>query len=197
MEGRFALGQDPADSRAAWNFLPVSEGDLPAYVATGTRAYTDHYCHLWPGGNPRPYLSRNFTLPLARSQLRDPACRLWLIREGDQAAGICKLVLDRDLPGSPPGRSVFIEKVYFIRSFTGRGMGTALLGEIGRFAGESGRDVLWLEAMQKGPALAFYLKNGFVRVSQTRIPYPEVLPDEKMMWVLKRELKGSGLPSPR
>lgn len=194
MEGRFTITKDPADSPTAWNLTPVSEADLPAYVATGARAYTDHYCHLWPGGDPGPYLSRNFTLPLAKKQLQDPACRLWLLREGDQVAGICKLVLDRDLPGFPAGSSVYIEKIYLKKDFTAKGMGTALLREIERFARESGRDVLWLEAMQKGPALAFYLKNGFVRVGQTQVPYPEVLPDEKMMWILTRELRESGHP---
>lgn len=162
--------------------------EIPLYLETGRIAYRDHYCHLWPGGDPWPYLSRNFTQEILKAEINNPNLRLWLIRCGATAAGICKLDLQKEGPGICPGTAVFIEKIYFKKSFTGKGLGSKTLAEISELAESLGRKFLWLEAMQKGPALSFYLQHGFRILGETEVPHPEVLPAEKKMWVLGRQL---------
>ena len=162
--------------------------DIPIYLETGEAAYQDHYCHLWPGGDPWPYLTRNFTPEIVEAELQDPQVRLWLVLCEGAPAGICKLVLGKDHGSMPPGSCLFIEKIYFKNCFTGQGLGSVMIREISRLGLQTGKRFLWLEAMQKGPALSFYLDRGFKILGETQVPHPEVLEEEKMMWVMGREL---------
>ena len=166
----------------------LREKDIPLYLETGGAAYRDHYCHLWPGGDPWPYLTRNFTTEIVQAELQSPNLRLWLVYCGGTPAGICKLDLEKDHRTMPRGSSIFIEKIYFKNSFTGHGLGSSLMDEITRLGHELGRRFLWLEAMQKGPALSFYRNRGFKILEETQVPHPEALEAEKRMWVLGREI---------
>ena len=161
---------------------------IAEYLETGRQAYTDHYCHLWPGSNPDPYLSRNFTRHILDETLGRPQLVHWLMYAGGKAAGVCKIDLERNHPHFLPANSLFLEKIYFRSRYTGKGLGSQVLQRITSLAGQVGRKGIWLEAMQKGPALAFYQKEGFRILGETAIPYPEVLPDEKPMWVLGKAL---------
>jgi GNAT superfamily N-acetyltransferase len=166
----------------------LQKEDIPLYLETGKAAYEDHYCHLWPGGDPWPYLTRNFTPEIVQAEIQNPQLRLWIVYCARIPAGICKLDLGKDFQAMPSGNSIFLEKIYFKKSFTGQGLGSALIEEISRLGREMGKSFLWLEAMQKGPALSFYLKHGFKIVGETQVPHPEVLQAEKKMWVLSRRI---------
>lgn len=166
----------------------VTPADIPTYLQTGMVAYADHYSHLWPSGDPWPYTTRNFTPEILQAEIRDPQVRVWLVLQDGVPAGICKIDFGKDLEGYPPGQSLFLEKIYFKKPFTGKGLGTALLTAIVHLGRQHGRRVLWLEAMQKGPAIAFYQRFGFRIVRETRIPHPEVLEAEAPMWVLSLEI---------
>jgi len=167
---------------------PLQKEAIPEYLETGRAAYTDHYCHLWPGGDPWPYLTRNFTLQILEAEIQNPQLLLWMVHCDGAPAGICKLDTAKDFNTLPAGSSIFLEKIYFKASFTGQGLGSAVLREIGRLGRNMGKRFLWLEAMQKGPALSFYLNQGFKILGETQVPHPEVLEDEKMMWVLVRNI---------
>ncbi|MEJ2584856.1 MAG: GNAT family N-acetyltransferase [Robiginitalea sp.] len=162
--------------------------EIPLYLETGSAAYEDHYCHLWPGGDPWPYLTRNFTPEILHAEMQKPNLRLWLVYCSGIPAGICKLDLDKGYGSLPAGGSLFIEKIYLKKSFTGQGLGSSLIRKITRLGQEMGRQYLWLEAMQKGPALSFYLNHGFKILGETQVPHPEALEAEKKMWVLGREI---------
>lgn len=178
-----------------FKITPLKATHIPVYVETGALAYREHYCHLWPGGDPRPYIRRNFTKTIVEKEFQNKAFLHWLVYSGDDVAGICKLDLDKMFPGNSSQKSVFIEKIYLRKQFTGKGLGSALFRKIESHAMKLGSPFLWLEAMQKGPALSFYLNNGFKILGTTQVPYPEVRSSEKMMWVLGRELQESGIPT--
>ena len=166
----------------------LRQEEIPLYLETGKAAYEDHYRHLWPGGDPWPYLTRNFTPDIVAAEIEDPQVLLWMVYCGGEPAGICKLDEAKDFETIPAGSSLFIEKIYFKKPFTGQGLGTALIRKIIGLGREMDKRFLWLEAMQKGPALSFYLNQGFKVVGQTQVPHPEVIEAEKMMWVLSLEL---------
>ena len=173
-----------SDSRL--EIIPLSVNTLPTYLQTGREAYTDHYCHLWPGADPDPYLRRNFTPAILQEEIKDPRYESWLILFKRQPAGICKLDLQKELQIHPPISSLFLEKIYFRKGFTGQGLGKQVMGWLLTRAKVLGRDFIWLITMQKGPALNFYKKQGFKILRESKIPYPEVLEAEKGMWVLGR-----------
>jgi GNAT superfamily N-acetyltransferase len=101
-----------------------------------------------------------------------------------EAAGICKMDLKKECRFHPTETSLFIEKIYFQKGFTGLGLGGGVFREIKRWALGMEKDFLWLKTMQKGEALSFYEHIGFNIIAETQIPYPEVLESEKKMWVL-------------
>ena len=168
---------------------PLREPEIALYVETGRTAYRDHYCHLWPGGRPEPYLDRNFTEAIVRKEIANSGLLNWLILFGNSAAGVCKLDLVKPCRFAPPGTALFIEKIYFKKESTGRGLGSALISEIIDLARSNNRNYLWLEAMKKGPALDFYKRCGFQILEETQVPYPEVLDTEKSMWVMGLKIK--------
>lgn len=161
---------------------------LQEFLCAGIQAYTDHYCHLWPAGNPAPYIDRNLQVPVVRTEMAHPAYRHWLVRTPEGAAGICVVSKGADYPGFHPGNSLFIEKIYLKKEFTGQGVGTRVLDILLENCRRSGITGIWLKAMAKGPAREFYLKAGFRKIGISTIPYPEVLPAEAPMWVMGRDV---------
>lgn len=175
----------------AWNPAagePLHQQWIRDYLNTGRQAYTDHYTHLWPGGDPAPYLSRNLTRHILLQELNNPAFRHWVVYAEGEPAGICKLDLRRESPDFHPGKALFLEKIYFLKGSTGQGLGSYLLKRIFRLARDLDLKGVWLESMQRGPALEFYRKHGFRILGTTRIPYPEVLPSEEAMYVLGKDI---------
>jgi GNAT superfamily N-acetyltransferase len=167
-------------------FIPLSVETIPTYLQTGREAYVDHYCHLWPGADPNPYLKRNFTRAILREELKEPRYECGLITHHGAPAGIYKIDLQKECNIHPTKAPLFLEKIYFRKSFTGQGLGEQAMGRILTRSKILGKDFIWLKTMQKGPALNFYKKQGFEILGETQIPYPEVLEAEKQMWVLGR-----------
>ncbi len=180
-------GREDRLSSPGLTITPLSVKTIPIYIQTGREAYTDHYCHLWPSADPDPYLRRNFTPAILEEELNNPRYECWLLHNGEPA-GICKLDLEKECDIHPQGSSLFLEKIYFRKSFTGRGLGEQVLGLILKHAKTLGKDFVWLKTMQKGLALNFYKKQGFRILEETQIPYPEVLEAEKKMWVLGKSV---------
>lgn len=157
---------------------------IQQYVETGRAGYRDHYCHLWPDGDPWPYVDRNFTQAILAEELEQAELHHWLVSCNNEPGGICKVDCSKGYPGFLNGHALYLEKLYFRNEFTGQGAGAKILDFLKEFASRNDKKGVWLEAMKKGPALGFYLKNGFEIIGETQVPYPEVVPEERHMWVL-------------
>ena len=75
MESRYLNTTGQGDNKLQGpvpEIVPLTESLIPLYLKTGREAYRQYYCHLWPGGIPDPYLSRNFTAPILLGELGDP-----------------------------------------------------------------------------------------------------------------------------
>lgn len=175
----------PSGTAAHW--APLGPGNIREYAVAGMQAYREHYFHLWQGGDPGPYLQQHFNLERVLRDLENPSLLHALLRCGRETAGILKLDLGRDSGDFFPGEALFIEKIYLKKAFTGLGLGGALIRNICDFTRQAGRRGLWLETMYKGPARDFYLRQGFRFLAHAQVPYPEVLPEERAMWVMGRE----------
>ncbi len=173
-------------NQASWE--PLKPETVRQYTETGMQAYQEHYPHLWQGGDPSPYLERHFNPEKVLEDLHDPALRHALLYYGSQTAGILKLDFGKDSGDFYPGEALFIEKIYLKKAFTGLGLGSALLENLCDYARRSGCRGLWLETMYKGPARAFYRQQGFHFLAHAAVPYPEILPAERAMWVMGREV---------
>ena len=178
----------PPASGSGAHWKPLSPENLVGYLEAGRQAYREHYTHLWQHHDPTPYLSAHFTREKMLCDLENTALRHGVLVFEGEAAGIFKLDLGKDSGEFHPGQALFIEKIYLKKNCTGKGFGSALLGHLGQYARSLGRRGLWLEAMARGQARDFYLEQGFRFLGHAEVPYPEVLPEERAMWVLGCDL---------
>ena len=169
-------------------FEEVSNETCQLYCNLGIKAYQEHYLHLWKNNDPTPYIEESFTIDVVKDELKDNSASLWLIYRGNTAVGILKLIIDAPLAPHISKETVLLEKIYILNKFSGKGIGSFTLSWVESYCLKANRQVLWLETMQKGPALKFYLKNGYEILKEKQLKYEQVLEKQKPMYVLMKKV---------
>ena len=170
------------------DFIPVVNENRESYVKLGIRSYEQHYLHLWQNSDPSPYLSNNFTDDIISDELQNDELRHFIVRFNTQPAGIFKLVLNAAVGDYDAAQALLIEKIYLLAEYSGQGIGKACLHFVLKYAGELDKRVIWLDTMKNGRALDFYLDFGFKIIGEKDLSYPNVLDEQKPMFVLSYEL---------
>ncbi len=166
----------------------VSVSTISTYIAVGKKSYRQHYLHLWENENPDPYINKSFTVPVLEKELLDSNCVNFLVKTGDTTIGIVKLIIDAGIDEHPSNKSLLAEKIYLLKEFSGKGFGKKTLVAIENYAKGLGKQILWLDTMQKGNPINFYLKTGFTIKKESTLKLPRAKPSEKAMWVLTKAL---------
>lgn len=161
---------------------------LGTYVDIGTTAYKQHYRHLWQNGNCTPYISCNFAKEVLYKELQDLNTELFLIKNGSAMVGIAKLDLDASLGPFTEKEALLLDKIYLLKAHSGMGIGTKVLDFSESRARQLGKTILWLDTMKNGPALPFYLKNGFEIYDSTALPFSESIETERAMYISIKKL---------
>jgi len=169
-------------------FEAVSNETSQLYCKLGIKAYKEHYLHLWKNNDPTPYIEESFTIDVVRHELKDNLSSLRLIYQGNTAVGILKLIKDAPVAPHISKETVLLEKIYILNKFSGKGIGSLALGWVEKYCLNSNKQVLWLETMQKGPALKFYLKNGYHILKEKQLKFDQVLEKQKPMYVLMKKI---------
>jgi GNAT superfamily N-acetyltransferase len=182
------FAQIKTQSKTEAYITPLNTDLVETYCQIGIAAYLDHYTHLWKTGNPDPYFNQYYRAEQVLIDLDNSNLVHALIYVQKKPVGILKLDLNRQHPNFYPGNTLFLEKIYILKAYTGLGLGRALLDQFCEWGRQLNRQGLWLETMFKGPARQFYIKYGFRHLGDTSVPYPEVLPQEKGMWVVGVDL---------
>ncbi|TLP80423.1 GNAT family N-acetyltransferase [Maribacter sp. ACAM166] len=154
------------------------------YIGIGTIAYNEHYRHLWPNGDTSTYIENSFTKKVLLKEELDQNTSLYLIRTNKSYAGILKITLDKAIDKHSKRNSLYIDKIYIQNKYTRLGIGRKTLEFVTTRAKELSKSVIYLEAMQKGLALPFYLSNDFTIIGNTKIPFKNAIEVEKPMYTL-------------
>lgn len=170
------------------HFEPLNKKKYQTYIEVGIKAYNQHYLHLWPNENSKPYIESSFTLEVLAKEESDNNTILYLIQLNGKAVGIFKITLNSKLDVYTQQEALYVDKIYILNEFSGQGIGEKILQFVQLRAEAMGKKIIWLDTMQKGPALHFYLKNGFKIHSETNIIFDTVIPEESLMWVMTKEL---------
>ncbi|MGB5385759.1 MAG: GNAT family N-acetyltransferase [Eudoraea sp.] len=170
-------------------FETVTNDTCELYCKIGIKAYKEHYLHLWKNNDPTPYIEESFTIDVVRHELKDNLLSHWLIYKGDTAVGILKLIKDAPIGPFNLKESILLEKIYILNKFSGKGIGSLALSWVEIYCLNSNKQVLWLEAMQKGLALNFYLKNGYHILKAKQLKFDLVLDKQKPMYVLWKKIR--------
>lgn len=156
----------------------VGLSDLKELQIIGERSYTPHYSHLWKTGGVEWYLRRCFSDATLKKELVDENIEYYIISAEDEDIGILKLVLQKPIPDSDIENALYLEKIYFIKEWTGKGVGRRLVEFAFKRAGTLGRDCVWLMAMDTSDKpIAAYERAGFQIHSRTRLDF-EIMKEE-------------------
>ncbi|RKN79969.1 GNAT family N-acetyltransferase [Ulvibacterium marinum] len=154
------------------------------YCAIGIKSYRQFYLHLWEDEDPAPYINTSFTQSILGQELAHPNHEHFIIYQGASPVGIFKVLLHSKIAPYSSKEAFLLEKLYLLREYSGKGIGTEVLNFAENKAKELKKEILWLDTMKKGPALNFYLKNGFKILREGVLDLPNVLENERQMLIL-------------
>lgn len=172
------------------HITPITKAEYDTYIEVGTKAYNQHYLHLWPNGDSTPYIESSFTNDILLKEETNTNTILFLIYKDKQAAGTLKITIDCPLASFSSNEALLVDKIYLLKEYSGKGIGKKILQFVMLRAKELNKKIVWLDTMQKGPALNFYLKNGFKIHSDAKVHFMEVIEEEKPMYVLVKKVDG-------
>ncbi|MBC7891282.1 MAG: GNAT family N-acetyltransferase [Sphingobacteriaceae bacterium] len=165
-------------------FVRPNEAEVLAEL--GRQTYIDHFADLWADVYASPYLTTHFDPATLRTQLAadGPTYYLWLLAE-DVPQGFAKLNRRSTLPTDPTTVGLELEKIYFLKTATGRGYGSALMSEIIAQARRWAEPFVWLDVLKtKEAGRRMYERVGFAVVGE--LPFST----DKLnvgMWMMRKE----------
>lgn len=171
--------------------------DLPLLQSIGRATYEPYYTRLWHEGGVEWYLHRCFNADILTRELQDSNIEYYLAEdEAGRVAGLLKLVLHQLPPLTMKAvnidlnafqEALYLEKIYLMPDFFGKGVGQTLLSLVALKARAMGRKALWLQVMQSGPVAA-YEKAGFRNVGESRYEFELLRTEERGAWVMFKTL---------
>lgn len=170
------------------HFEPITPSTYQEFIDVGTKAYNQHYLHLWPNGDSTPYISSSFTLDVLEKEALDKNTLLYIIKQNQKSVGILKFTLNSELKEFNAEEALYVDKIYIQNEYSGKGIGKKVIQFVLLRAQEIEKKIVWLDTMQKGAALHFYLKNGFENFGETEVQLPTVLHEEKQMYIMVKRL---------
>jgi ribosomal protein S18 acetylase RimI-like enzyme len=171
------------------HFEPITPAVYQSYIEVGTQAYNQHYMHLWPHENSAPYIESSFTKEVLEKEEQDENTILYRIISNKKAVGVLKITRNASLANFSKNEAMYVDKIYILNEYSGKGIGKKALQFAMLRAKEMKKKIVWLDSMQKGPALNFYLKNGFEIHSKNQVTLPTVIETESLMWVMVKKIE--------
>jgi diamine N-acetyltransferase len=158
----------------------------------GCQTYLPHYPHLWKEGGVEWYLNKCFSDRQLEMDLANPSLSYYAICLDGREVGLLKLVRNKAPFGLNPATSLYLEKIYFLKEFTGLGLGQKTISRVFEQARNSEIKTVWLMAMDSShKTIASYEKAGFHRIGTTRLDDEEfqlMKPEFRGMVILKKDL---------
>ncbi len=169
------------------HFEVLTPAKYQTYIDVGTRAYNQHYLHLWPNENTAPYIESSFTEAILLKEELDSNTLLYIIQSNGTTVGIMKITMNCSLDSYSAAEALYLDKIYILNEFSGKGIGKKALQFVQLRAKELHKKIVWLGTMQKGPAQNFYLNNGYDIHRESKVPFDIVVEEEKAMWIMVKK----------
>lgn len=165
---------------------PCSLADLKVLQQLSRQTFSESFEAQNDPEDFRQYLQEAFNLDRLRGELKNPNSRFFFLRGSDQIAGYTKINTAGAQTELQAPHGMEIERIYVLKSFQGRGLGSWMLRTLKALAAEEGMEYLWLGVWEKNKdAIRFYLRHGFVTFG--RHPY-YIGSDRQMDWMMRFQL---------
>ena len=139
------------------SFVRASEEDAPLLSRLRQRMWATTYRGIYPDEEIDDY---DYAVHEARdlARLRDPAYRIFLVKDGEESVGYF---------GLRCGETLYIQSLYFLPEYRRRGLGRRVFDLVKSCAAEQGRNSFCCSCnAHNTPALAFYRAMGGRAVSE-------------------------------
>jgi len=168
-----------------FNFEVLPLRDILRIKHLGYQTYLPHYAHLWYNSEGIDwYLHKCFNEAQLALDLANPEVSYYCIRVNGEDAGLLKLVKNKAPLGQNPQTCLYLEKIYFLKSYTGLGLGQKTMRWVFEKARQSQFEQVWLMAMDSShKTIESYKKAGFSLLAPSRL-------DDIEFSRLKSELRG-------
>lgn len=166
----------------------LTKDKIDLYIELGKRSYLQNYLDFWVDQDATPYLKKSFTRKIVQTESEEKNTRLFIVNYFQKAVGILKIITNYGIDGLPESETLFIEKIYLLEEYSGKGIGSKVLSLVETFAKKSHKTIIWLDAMVKGKAIPFYLRNGFKVHSSKNIGYTTIKDDKREMHIMVKKI---------
>ena len=160
--------------------------DIPLLLNVSIQSYREHYPYLWHDEG-EGYIRENFNYKQLEKEMADINSVFFLLSE-EKDLGILKLNIDKGINDHSADESLELERIYFIKEASGRGLGKETLDFVTEFAKQRNKKRVWLKTMDGSRAFRFYEKQGFSAIGETFLTYPNVREEYKKMIIFCKEI---------
>ena len=141
---------------------PAVAGDALCLSVLAMQVFLDTYAT----SGIRPAIAREVVVGYSEqafcSAIASPRTRVCVAEWADHLIGFAQVTLNEVHMLAPAGAQSELLRLYVQEPFAGKQVGTRLLAEAERLAGQSGTEVLWLTSwVHNLRALGFYAKRGY------------------------------------
>ena len=164
-----------------------TQDDISDLIEVATKSYIEHYTYLWLD-NGTHYINKNFNAVKINEEISDHNAVFFLLSDEQKFVGFIKLNIDSKTDGFSADKALELERIYFIKEASGKGLGKKALAFVKDFAKQKSKNIIWLKAMEIGTAIEFYKKQGFTIVRETYLDYPGVKAGFQKMFILHLQL---------
>ncbi|EKK20743.1 acetyltransferase [Fructilactobacillus florum 8D] len=124
--------------------------------------FRDTYWDTTDNREIEKYLDTEYSLPKLRSQVVNPDCHFYFLKQNHAVSGYVKLNFGEQQTETLPENSVEVEKLYVLPEYKRQGVGRFALAAAETIAKKQGAKILWLGVWEGNTsAQQFYERVGF------------------------------------
>jgi ribosomal protein S18 acetylase RimI-like enzyme len=140
--------------------------------------------------NMTKFMNEQFSRESLMKEVAEVQNIFFLVYHDKKPAGYAKMRVGEVPPFYEGSSCIEIARIYAIRSFIGKGVGTALMRKCIQTATENKYDIIWLGVWEKNhQAIEFYLRWGFEKFGTHIFLLGD---DPQTDWLMSKQLTGSG-----
>lgn len=161
-------------------FRKCSFADIPLMAKTATKAYCDHYSHVWKD-NTDFYVDRSFSEEAFVKDVQKMGVEYYLIYYDELPVGIIKVNLFKSPEGITDVSMLELEKMYIRKAYCGKSIGSHSLSFLKYLAKTKKIKCIWVNVMKESKATRFYHKHNFETRSYWRLKFENLKEEYRKM----------------
>jgi diamine N-acetyltransferase len=167
--------------------IPCTSQSLHTLQDIAINSYGDHYLYLWHDGGMW-YIDKCFSDSTLKEELSDSNAVFFLVYVDDELVGYLKLNINKALEGYTEQEALELERIYLLKSSSGKGIGKAVMDFTKQYAREKDKKVIWLKSMDSSKSVNFYEQNGFIKCGEYKLDFEQMKEAFRGMFIMKLEI---------